>query len=125
MPSKPEDVYEAEVRGSSVAELRDRAQLGAAYWIEASRHERDEASGVWMARYIRAIAWQTIDNAPKDGTDVLLTDGENVWIGSQRIGEYASPSRGGQPVNGHLFAWPYDKPPTHWTRCPVPPASMK
>lgn len=121
MASRPEDVEKAETAEVDAAELRARAMSGATWWLDASRHERDEASGVWLARFARWNEWKPIAEAPQDGTDVLVTDGQHVWIGSQRIGRHAGPSRNGQPTSGHLFAWRHDKPPTHWTWLPIVP----
>jgi hypothetical protein len=74
-----------------------------------------------LMRVARGATWTRMDDAPTDGTPVLLTDGENVWIGSQRTGRNAGPSRGGQPTSGHMFAYKYDRPPIGWQRVPKPP----
>ena len=102
-------------------EMREAALIGVSYWLDCSPHERDEATGMSMARYIRAMQWQLLETAPTDGTEVLVTDGEHVWIDSQRVGHSAGPSRGGQPTSGRLFAWKHDKPVIAWAPIPIPP----
>ena len=123
MGASNKDIATAEIRTVSDHELRLRAQDAAYFWLDLSRHERDEASGVWMARYIRLMQWQTMDAAPTDGTKVLLTDGQNIWIGSQRTGEHAGPQQGGQPTSGHTFPWLYDRPPKYWCKLPSIPSN--
>lgn len=124
MGSTDADVAKAETRQVSDHEMRLRAQDGAAWWLDCSRHERDEASGVWMARYVRHMEWQPIETAPKDGTSVLLTCGRHTWIGSQRTGHHAGPTRNGQPTTGHLFPRPHDTSPRFWAHIQTPPSTL-
>ena len=60
--------------------------------------------------------WKDIGLAPQDGTPVLVTDDQNVWIASQRIGKHAGPSRDGMPTTGHCF--PVEV--TGWMELPDP-----
>lgn len=58
----------------------------------------------------RVSAWQPIETAPKDGTEILL-----------------SSPKGGAIANGAWiglgWAWPYiRREPTHWQLLPAPPA---
>jgi len=60
------------------------------------------------------MQWQPIATAPKDGTEVLLTDGH--WT---RTGYWAK----------RIETWSVDtavslKPPTYWARLPAPPADV-
>lgn len=48
-------------------------------------------------------SWQPIENAPQDGTPVLACGEGCVWIGSQRIGRFAGPSRNKMPTTGYEF----------------------
>lgn len=61
--------------------------------------------------------WNPIATAPRDGTRLLLTDGTDVFIGSERSGKWAGPSVGGMPTSGHLFS---DRA-THWMPRPSVP----
>lgn len=117
MTATDADVANAEQRHVSDRELRLRALDAVAWWLDCSRHERDEASGVWMARYIRETDWQPIETMPRDGTMVLVTNGVVVTIRSQRTG----PSVGGQPTSGHGVSWDHWPRPTHWRLIPIPP----
>lgn len=62
-------------------------------------------------------SWNPISTAPRDGTQLLLTDGEKVFFGSERSEEWAGPSRGGMPTTGHLFP----AGATHWMPVPAFP----
>lgn len=122
MGATDRDVAMAESRRvSSLRELRLRALDAVSWWLDFSRHERDEASGVWMARYIRETEWQPIDTMPTDGTDVIVTNGREIAIRSQRTGKHAGPSIGGQPTSGYCISWDHWPRPTHWRPMPVPP----
>lgn len=56
MGAQDKTVAVAESRHCDPREFRLRALDATCWWLDMSRHERDEASGVWMARYIRATA---------------------------------------------------------------------
>lgn len=63
-----------------------------------------------------APEWQPIETAPKDGRDVLLSEGRTVWVDEWII-------------NGPDSCWmmcdQWEEPatPTHWTPLPAPPES--
>ena len=124
MGSTDKDVANAEAKNVSPRELKLRALDAVVWWLDWGRHERDEANGVWMARYIRATDWQPINTMPIDGTRVLVTNGREVEIRSQRTGRYAAPSRDGHPVNGHGISWDHWPRPTHWMPLPIPPQRL-
>ncbi len=65
--------------------------------------------------------WQPIETAPKDGTNVLVTDGRLVWISSQRVGEYAGKPRNGMPTTGYMFYLKDNEWPIAWMPLPPPP----
>ncbi len=67
--------------------------------------------------------WQPIETAPKDGSDLLISDGKTVsqggWIsqidqGADYEGQSCAPSAGWWSVN-------CDTNPTHWMPMPEPP----
>ena len=65
--------------------------------------------------------WLPISTAPQDGTSVLVSDGERVWISSQTLGKYVIKSKDKMPVNGHQFYMlPNAKLPIKWMRIPTP-----
>lgn len=102
-------------------DMAQRAIIAAAYWLDCSPHERTEADGLAMARFVRLVSarvWRPIETMPTDGTLVLVTDGAKVGVRSQRTGRHAGPSRNGQPTTGHGLSW--DGPrPTHWMPIPL------
>jgi hypothetical protein len=59
------------------------------------------------------MEWQPIDTAPKDGTEVLLTDGKYKRTGywARRVGVWS------------IDAIVALEPPTHWMPLPEPPES--
>lgn len=61
-------------------------------------------------------AWQDIETAPKDGTDVLAYQG---WEGAHRILVMRWDEKGCWRTNVHSFVR-FD--PTHWQPLPEPPA---
>lgn len=70
-----------------------------------------EPEGLDYVEYTRTPQWQPIDSAPKDGTDILMYDGEVVAIGWFSTDE-------------NQWVWDTDPicecyevvndPPTHW-----------
>lgn len=58
--------------------------------------------------------WQQIQTAPKDETDILLTNGEDVWLDywwkAEEIWMYCD-------------QWSEPKIPTHWMKLPEPPSA--
>ena len=69
------------------------------------------------------VGWQPIASAPKDGSDVLLTDGSWVRIGDWGPhGKYRrNPMKIGQLFSHFERAWSQPRP-THWRPLPAPPA---
>lgn len=69
--------------------------------------------------------WQTIDSAPRDGTDILITNGTDTevcyWRSYQRVegGEWQ-----GNYYDGYDFNYVHKKP-THWMKLPAPPIDEK
>jgi len=78
--------------------------------------------------YIRADLapqWQDIATAPKDGTEILITDGQSTYFGCFHLGEWIF-------CNGvetsyddieifELNSWIAGYGPTHWLPLPTPP----
>ena len=66
--------------------------------------------------------WRSIETAPRDGTEVLVTNGEHVWISSRLVIPYCT--KGGRefgPMDGHDWCMRGQrKPPTGWRRKPGP-----
>ena len=69
----------------------------------------------------RADDWQPIETAPRDGTRIMVSDGQNIWFDSQRVGKHAGPSNMGMPTTGHEFSRSGGKYPTHWRPLPKGP----
>ena len=76
------------------------------------------------------MKWQTIDSGPKDGTLVLLSDGEKVGIGSWREDKGRTLIAADNPYwEEYDFScwdiiettgdWWFE--PTHWMQLPEPP----
>lgn len=70
-----------------------------------------------------AQGWQTIDTAPKDGTDILLSD-SRVKGGFQTVASY-------ELVDGSDWVWHTNDGPayhwaafTHWMHLPTPPEPL-
>jgi uncharacterized protein DUF551 len=62
--------------------------------------------------------WKSIEVAPKDGTNILLTNGEEVVTGYW--GSWPQPFS--QVANTWCSHWPVKcGPPTHWMPLPDPP----
>ena len=66
------------------------------------------------------IDWQPISTAPNDGTDVLVSDGEIVWI-SRRQTAVKPKARIGEPPLGYDWYQPtiYNRP-VEWQPLPKP-----
>jgi hypothetical protein len=68
-----------------------------------------------------ALRWQPIDSAPKDGTNILLTDGTTVSQG----GWLDAAAQGVDPEAAHTILedwWSVDLiSPTHWMPLPASP----
>jgi len=60
------------------------------------------------------MAWQPIDTAPTDGTELLLWDGRQRFVGRCRSGLWYATDVADEH---HSFA-----DPTHWQALPAPPA---
>ncbi len=74
----------------------------------------------WFNEGIRAAReWQPIATAPRDGTDILLTDGETVAQASDWAGEWMLNI--GDNKCCHTTWKSLCEPPTHWMPLPPPP----
>jgi len=71
--------------------------------------------------------WQSIETAPKDGTDILIFRNGRIeisrWIESGDV-EYGKIIRERKYWLSSPFYWSLEElpPPTHWMRLPIPPA---
>lgn len=63
--------------------------------------------------------WQQIATIPRDGTEVLLTDGEHRTCGCWSKDPF-DPERTG---DGLIMDWPLFNQPTHWMPLPPPPSA--
>jgi hypothetical protein len=64
-----------------------------------------------------STAWQPIETAPKDGTDILLSDGVEVTQGGWVAAVSMVGGAGWWSVAGDLR-------PTHWMAFPAPPVPV-
>lgn len=66
--------------------------------------------------------WQTIDTAPKDGTEILLYYDQEGFMGCVQGWWFSSPK---EINDGWEFEWGFigDPGPTHWMPLPEPPES--
>lgn len=87
--------------------------------------------GAEIARLREAQAWQSIETAPRDGTDIMLSDGEHVTVGhwyheeggitehrdldGRWVGQDESDGFDG------WIDWIGGITPTHWTQLPAAP----
>lgn len=58
--------------------------------------------------YTIELAWQTMDTAPRDGTEILVSDGTDMWV-----------SRCSDGTN--WFCGEFNMPPDFWMPLPMPP----
>lgn len=66
------------------------------------------------------MKWQSIETAPRDGRDILLTDGDNVQQASWWVNEWMIHI--GESSHSHV-TWNFVcEPPTHWMPLPEPPS---
>lgn len=68
-----------------------------------------------------ANGWMPIESAPKDGTRVLIWQGEAYVAWFER--EYAWVSHGGAWISERYRSDTYEYAPTHWQPLPKPPVS--
>lgn len=116
-----EDKMRKDFEAVAVKELRlysfDRSKVGEYY-----NHEVGVAWRIWQAATRAAVpAWQPIETAPKDGTNVLLLNRAGnmacgMWMESRGLGTGWF-LRGG---SGPDLFFNYHHGPTHWM--PLPPA---
>lgn len=66
--------------------------------------------------------WRPIETVPRDGTEVLLTDGQHRTCGYWSANE-RDPER--DPDTGLVFDWLLRQRVTHWAPLPAPPASTE
>ena len=70
--------------------------------------------------------WQPIETAPKDGTQILVWDGNNFnvsWYGYPSVSERYKAFIYGEAVGDYnCFSEVYE--PTHWMPLPEPPQSL-
>lgn len=94
--------------------LLDDAAEGEADTPDAARAAAETAWAEWCASAgVAAVGWRPIETAPRDGSEILVTDGRRVWV--SRWGP-----RYGGPVTWELVDFAYD--PTHWLLVPpLPP----
>jgi hypothetical protein len=69
--------------------------------------------------------WQPIDTAPKDGTEILLFDGEVVTVGGwiSEVDQGADYEGQGLIAPGWWSLALKDNKPTHWQPLPPPPVT--
>lgn len=79
----------------------------------------------------RAGEWQPIETAPKDGTELLLWNGEHIigwwetgreFRGSDHFNDW---SFGYETVSGYDAGFKRVNKPTHWQPLPEPPEQGK
>lgn len=80
-----------------------------------------EAAAALSAFEAEPQGWRDIATAPKDGTEVLATNGKRIWLTQWYKDEYAKKP---QPfwmnfTQGKALSRPH--PPTHWQPLPLPP----
>ena len=86
-------------------ETNDITQLSTLYSNAIARAEKAEEA-------LRVAGWQTIETAPKDGSDVLLSAAN--WHGDVLVGCWS--------FNGWRDRYDADElAPTHWMPLPPPP----
>lgn len=80
-----------------------------------------------LTQTARGDDWQDISTAPKDGKEILISDGLYVEIGLwdygwcvRNNGDYYDGGYGRNYETKH--EWSDYKPPTHWQPLPEPPA---
>ena len=73
----------------------------------------DQSIDVWY------IGWQPISTAPNNGKNVLVSDGNKVWISSRRKGSRLR-TGDGMPTDGYdwSYSYPDEHYPTHWMALP-------
>ena len=85
------------------------------------------------ARALEAQQWQPIETAPKDGTNIILTDGKRVTVGNWHrekpyIHEYrdVAGNYAGQDESDGFDGWvdwSGGITPAHWMPLPAPPST--
>ena len=71
--------------------------------------------------------WQPIETAPRDGTNIVLFDGQRVSVG----GWVSAADQGAEPGEEYLISagwWSLDlsdNQPTHWMPLPDPPTEAR
>ena len=72
-----------------------------------------------------APQWQDIATAPKDGTEILITDGQSTYFGCFYLGEWIFCNGVATSCDDkeifELNSWIAGYGPTHWMPLPTPP----
>jgi hypothetical protein len=81
-----------------------------------------------QTEYIRADLapqWQDIATAPKDGAEILITDGQSTYFGCFYFGEWIFCNGVATSCDDkeifELNSWIAGYGPTHWMPLPTPP----
>lgn len=106
------------------------------YLVSAYKSNRDELKMVWewvveLKAKLAKTEWQPIESAPRDGTEILITDGSYVEIGLfecsnfvvRNNGDYLDGGYGRNYRTGVKFEYLEYAVPTHWMPRPEPPTT--